>query len=110
MRYFSINKAVAVLDPIFADEQSWSIARNAFLKLNDLLALVKDMMNYKKIDGEDVSNLIQNMGENTINVDLENIQYEKNLTKVLDKAYLILRDGIKLTSKLIRQHEDKIQM
>ena len=101
---------IAVLDPIFQQGNEWNIARSAFLKLKDLLALVKDILNNGKNNGEDVSSLIQQIGGNAKDVASMYINYEKNVTKALDTAYLILQDGIKLTNKVIQQHEDKIQM
>lgn len=108
--FFSINQIIAVLDPIFQEENEWKTAQSAILKLKDLLALVKDIINNGKNHGEDVSSLIQKIGGNTKDIASNFVDYEKNVTKALDIVYLILQDGVKLTNKVIQQHEDKMQM
>ncbi|XP_043481651.1 ATP-binding cassette sub-family A member 13 isoform X2 [Leptopilina heterotoma] len=108
---FFINKTITMLDPIFKKESDWKTARSAFLKLNDLLVLVKNIVGKMDASNETISSMMKNIGGNLEDaVSIYYHQYEANVTKVLDISYLILVDGIKLTKKLIVKHEDQLQL
>lgn len=100
-----------MLDPIFKTESDWKTARSAFLKLNDLLVLVKNIVGKMDASNETISSMMKNIGGNLEDVvSIYYHEYEANVTKVLDISYLILVDGIKLTRKLIEKHEDQFQL
>ncbi|XP_050450054.1 uncharacterized protein LOC126850786 isoform X1 [Cataglyphis hispanica] len=107
-----INKAIAVLDPVFAYERDWPIARSGFLKLNRLLKMVKEIVKDRKLnstDADDFFNVIDRLGGAITTFSSNSDNYE-NLTQILDLSFLILQDGIKLTNKILDHHVDDFEL
>ncbi|KAL6258986.1 hypothetical protein P5V15_008908 [Pogonomyrmex californicus] len=105
-----INKAIAILDPIFAYERDWPIARSGFLKLNRLLKLVKEFMHQKINSTEDDIFSMMDRLHGTISTFSENSENNENITQILDLSFLILQDGIKLTNKLLDRNVDDFEL
>ncbi|XP_072756384.1 uncharacterized protein Ldd isoform X2 [Anoplolepis gracilipes] len=107
-----INKAIAVLDPVFAYERDWPVARSGFLKLNRLLKMVKEVVKYRKLnstDTDDFFNVMDRLGA-TISTFSSNSDNYENLTQILDLSFMILQDGIKLTNKILDRHMNDFEL
>lgn len=94
------------MDPIFAYERDWPIARSGFLKLKKLLGMVKETVKKGELDTSDdfftvIDRLIGTVSSFSSNPD----NYE-NITQIFDLSFLILQDGVRLTKKLIDRHMD----
>lgn len=109
---FSINKAIAILDPVFAYERDWPVARSGFLKLNRLLKMVKELVKYRKLNStetDDFFNVMDRLG-GAISTFSSNSNNYDNITQILDLSFLILQDGLKLTNKLLDRHKDDFEL
>lgn len=107
-----INKAIAILDPVFAYERDWPVARSGFLKLNRLLKMVKELVKYRKLNStetDDFFNVMDRLG-GAISTFSSNSNNYDNITQILDLSFLILQDGLKLTNKLLDRHKDDFEL
>ncbi|XP_028048892.2 uncharacterized protein LOC105837746 isoform X2 [Monomorium pharaonis] len=106
-----INNAFVVLDPVFAYERDWPIARSGLLKINRLLKMVKE---YVKNNGEASSTedffSVMNRLSGKISSFSSNPENYENITQILDLASLILQDGMKLTNKLLDRHASDFEL
>ncbi|XP_020291877.1 uncharacterized protein LOC109858741 isoform X2 [Pseudomyrmex gracilis] len=101
-----MNKALVVLDPIFAYERDWPVARSGFLKLNRLLKMVKEIADHSNLnDTDDFFTVIDHLRGA-----ISNSNNYENITQILDLSFLILQDGIKLTNKLLDRHVDDFEL
>jgi len=108
---FSINKALVVLDPIFAYERDWPIARSGFLKINKLLKIVKEVLKNHEVNStpDDFFTVINRLRGAISTFSSSPDNYE-NITQILDISFLILQDGMKLTNKLLNRHADNFKL
>lgn len=100
------------MDPVFAYERDWPVARSGFLKLNRLLKMVKEVVKDRKLnstDADDFFDVIDRLGGAITNFSSNSDNYE-NLTQILDLSFLILQDGIKLTNKILDRHVDDFEL
>ncbi|XP_015191826.1 PREDICTED: uncharacterized protein LOC107074670 isoform X2 [Polistes dominula] len=105
-----INKSVDLLDPIFEKDNDWTIARHGFFKLNMLLELVKTLLHNHTVESSnDFFSLLDNMSKTMKDYTLGRTE-ETQITKILDMAFVVLKDGIILTEKLINRHIDQISI
>ncbi|XP_035722982.1 uncharacterized protein LOC118441973 isoform X2 [Vespa mandarinia] len=103
-----INKTVKLLDPIFEKEHDWTTARHGFLKLNTLLGMVKEILhNRTNESSDDFFSVFDNLVKTIQDFSLKKTN-ETQVTKILDMAFLVLKDGMTLTEKLLTQHSDEI--
>ncbi|KAF7403454.1 hypothetical protein HZH68_006248 [Vespula germanica] len=103
-----INKSVELLDPIFEKEYDWTTARHGFLKLNTLLGMVEEILHNRTIESSDdffsmFDNFVKTIKDFSLNT-TEEIQ----VTNILDTAFLVLKDGMTLTERLLTHHSDEI--
>ncbi|XP_018348552.1 PREDICTED: uncharacterized protein LOC108752306 [Trachymyrmex septentrionalis] len=106
-----INKALVVLDPIFAYERDWPIARSGFLKINKLLKIVKEVLKNHEVNStpDDFFTVINRL-RGAISTFSSNPDNYENITQILDISFLILQDGMKLTNKLLNRHADSFKL
>ncbi|KAG5315958.1 ABCAD protein, partial [Acromyrmex insinuator] len=106
-----INKALVVLDPIFAYERDWPIARSGFLKINKLLKIVKEVLKNHEVNStpDDFFTVINRLRGAISTFSTSPDNYE-NITQILDISFLILQDGMKLTNKLLNRHADNFKL
>ncbi|XP_017788277.1 PREDICTED: uncharacterized protein LOC108570860 [Habropoda laboriosa] len=105
-----VNRSLEILDPVFSKERDWIIARRAFLRIQKLLELAKDMTNDQTTESSDgffamvhrLTNAVQFMSINIVN--------NENFTQILDLSIAILHDGAKLTKKILDDYADDIQL
>ncbi|XP_067204074.1 uncharacterized protein ldd isoform X2 [Linepithema humile] len=105
-----INKALVVLDPVFAYQRDWPLARSGFLKLNRLLKMVKEVVKRRAINSTDDFFSVIDRLRGTISAFSSNSDNYENITQILDLSFLILQDGIKLTNKLLDRHENDFEL
>lgn len=101
-----MNKALVVLDPIFAYERDWPVARSGFLKLNRLLKMIKEIVDHNSLNDTDDFFIVIDHLRGAIS----NSNNYENITQILDLSFLILQDGIKLTNKLLDRHENDFEL
>ncbi|XP_076760468.1 lipid droplet defective [Xylocopa sonorina] len=103
-----VNKSLEVLDPLFSDERDWTIARRAFLRLQKLLELAKEIEKGRVIESSDDFFAIMNRLASTV----RNVSASggKNLTQVLDLGVAILHDTARLARKILDHHTDEFQL
>ncbi|XP_014612694.1 PREDICTED: uncharacterized protein LOC106791527 isoform X1 [Polistes canadensis] len=105
-----IKKLVDMLDPIFEKENDWTVARHGFLKLNTLLGMVKTFLHNHTIESSnDFFVVLDNMSKTIKDYSLGKTE-ETQITKILDMTFLVLKDGITLTEKLLNHHADQISL
>ncbi|KAI4485555.1 hypothetical protein M0802_012731 [Mischocyttarus mexicanus] len=105
-----IKKSVNLLDPIFEKEDDWNTARHGFLKLNKLLGMVKRFVQNHTIESsDDIFSVLDNMSKSIKDLSLNSTE-ETQITKILDMSFIVLKDGITLTGKLLNQHTDQISL
>lgn len=99
-----------VLDPVFAYERDWPIARRGFLKLNRLLKMVKEVLKDRRDNSTDDFFSVMDRLRGAISTFSSNTDNYENITQILDLSFLILQDGIKLTNKLLDRHENDFEL
>lgn len=100
------------MDPVFAYERDWPVARSGFLKLNRLLKMVKEVVKDRKLnstDADDFFDVMDRLG-GAISTFSSNSDNYDNITQILDLSFLILEDGIRLTKKILDRHEDDFEL
>lgn len=98
-----------VLDPVFAYERDWPLARRGFLKVNKLLTMVKEVVKNQQVNStDDFSTVIKRLSGTISALSLPD-NYE-NITQILDLSFLILQDGMKLTNKILDRHMDDFNL
>ncbi|XP_029170086.1 LOW QUALITY PROTEIN: uncharacterized protein LOC114939826 [Nylanderia fulva] len=105
-----INKAIVVLDPVFAYEHDWPLARSGFLKLNRLLKMVKEVVKYHKLNSTEDDDFFSVMDRLGGAISTFSNSDDYNITQILDLSFLILQDGLKLTNKLIDRHKNDFEL
>ncbi|KAL0111880.1 hypothetical protein PUN28_013230 [Cardiocondyla obscurior] len=105
-----IDKALAVLDPVFAYERDWPLARSGLLKINRLLKMTKEVVKNREDNSTDNFFSVVNRLRGAISTFSSNPDNYENITQILDLSFLILQDGIKLTKKLLNRHIDDFQL
>lgn len=109
----SITKSIEELDPIFADEQDWRVARRGLRRLNDLLVIVKDIIERKKTETNrslpSAFDLMKSLSDGVVNFTSSKNNYA-DITRVLDASYLVIQDGVRLTNKLLDRHQDQLTL
>ncbi|RLU15876.1 hypothetical protein DMN91_011632 [Ooceraea biroi] len=105
-----MNKALEVLDPVFAYERDWPLARSGFLKLNKLLKMVKELVKGDAANSmDDFFSVMDRLTGTIQDFSSDPINYE-NITQILDLSFTILQDGIMLTRKLLDRHQDQFEL
>jgi len=105
-----MNKALEVLDPVFAYERDWPIARSGLLKLNKLLKAVQELTDDDAKDSDDDFFSTMDRLTGTIqDFSSDSIHYE-NITQILDLSYTILQDTMKITKKLLDRHQNDFEL
>ncbi|XP_023289550.1 uncharacterized protein LOC105698871 [Orussus abietinus] len=102
-----INKSLSVLDPIFANETDWPIAREGFLRMNTLLEMLKAILSNNNRSSDPEHSDLHGDDFNPFSWDPKRIN---EVAKILDAAYMVLQNGVKLTGKILTRHEDDIQI
>jgi len=105
-----MNKALEVLDPVFAYERDWPIARSGLLKLNKLLKAVQELADDDTENSDDdFFNVMDRLTGTIQDFSFDPVRYE-NITQILDMSYTILQDGIKITKKLLDRHQNDFEL
>ncbi|XP_024889665.1 ATP-binding cassette sub-family A member 13 isoform X1 [Temnothorax curvispinosus] len=105
-----INKALVVLDPVFAYERDWPVARSGFLKINRLLKMVKEVVKNREVNSTDDFFSVMDRLRGAISAISSNPDNYENITQILDLSFQIMQDGIKLTNKLLDRHVDGFEL
>ena len=102
---------MAELDEIFATEKDFTTARDGLLQVNSILVMIKDII-AKNDTGKSTASTFEL--SKSLNDGLRHFTEEfnnsENITKILDTVYVVLRDGVRLTNKILNRHEDQIKM
>lgn len=107
---YSMNKALEVLDPVFAYERDWPVARSGLLKLNRLLRMVKELV--KDDAGNSTYDFFSVMDRliGTVQDFSSDPTNNENVTQILDLTFTIVQDGMKLTKKLLDCHQNQFEL
>ncbi|XP_028982053.1 uncharacterized protein LOC107039836 isoform X2 [Diachasma alloeum] len=102
-----INRTIEVLDPVFAGDRNWPVARSGLSKLNSLLEIIKEVVERNTTAREEASpfELSQDFGESVQAFPHQLLNLE-DVTKILDGTYRVLEDGVKLMKRLLDHHAD----
>lgn len=105
-----MNKVLEILDPVFANERDWPIARSGFIKINRLLKMVKELVkNDTENSTDDFFSVMDRLTGTIQDFSSDSVNYE-NITQILDLSYVIMQDGIKLTTKLLDRHQNQFEL
>jgi len=99
-----------VLDPVFAYERDWPVARTGLLKINRLLKIVKEVIKNREVNSTDDFFSVMDRLRGAISTFSSNPDNYENITQILDLSFLILQDGIKLTNKLLDRHANDFEL
>lgn len=99
-----------VLDPVFAYERDWPLARSGLLKINRLLKMVKEFVKNGRANSTDDFFSVINRLRGAISTFSSNPDNYENVTQILDLSFLILEDGMKLTNKLLDRHASDFEL
>lgn len=91
-------------------ERDWATVRRTFLRLQELLDLVKRMVEDQTIDSSESFFAIVQRLSSTARFVYGNMANLENLTQILDLSIAILHDGAKLMQKILDGHQDDIQL
>ncbi|XP_043253492.1 retinal-specific phospholipid-transporting ATPase ABCA4 isoform X1 [Colletes gigas] len=105
-----VDKALTVLDTVFSSDRDWPIVRQAFLRLNKLLELVKGMIGNRETSASDDFFSIMDRLKSPMDHLFSNIGIDENLTQILDLSFAILQSEAKLAKTIIDRHKDEIQL
>ncbi|KZC04437.1 ATP-binding cassette sub-family A member 13 [Dufourea novaeangliae] len=105
-----VNKTLNVLDPVFSTEKDWSIARQAFLRLQKMLEFVKGMTEDRN-DGSssDFFTLIERLTNEAQFAPFITGNIE-NLTQALDLGFAILQSCARLSARILDRHKDELEL
>lgn len=96
------------MDPIFEKEYDWTTARHGFLQLNTLLGMAKEVLHNRTIESsDDFFSMFDNLVRTIKDFSFKKTE-EIQVTKILDTAFLVLKDGMTLTERLLTHHSDEI--
>lgn len=106
----SVNKALAVLEPVFSTERDWKSARQAFTNLQKLLELVKGMGENRSLEaGDDFFYMVDRLKGAARSL-FTSAEDSENLTKMLDLIVAILHNGAQMVRRILFRHKDEIQL
>ena len=105
-----VNKALAVLEPVFSTERDWKSARQAFTNLQKLLELVKGMGENRSLEaGDDFFYMVDRLKGAARSL-FTSAEDSENLTKMLDLIVAILHNGAQVVRRILFRHKDEIQL
>ncbi|KAG7198455.1 hypothetical protein KM043_005838 [Ampulex compressa] len=105
-----INRSIEVLAPALESEPNWYFARRGFLRINDLLSVVKDYVKNRTSDSpDDMFSIIENLRTDVDGL-FQSVQNYDGVTQILDRLFPILQEGVRLTKKLLVQHADDFEL
>ncbi|XP_076641439.1 lipid droplet defective [Halictus rubicundus] len=106
-----VNKTLEVLNPIFEPEEDWPIAQHAFLRVQNILVLMKEMqIDQRGSFTGDFFTMIERFVswmQFLPPVPAEGIE---KLARVADAAFAVLQSGAQLTSKILDRHKDDLNL
>ncbi|XP_076284763.1 lipid droplet defective isoform X2 [Lasioglossum baleicum] len=106
-----VNKTLEILDPVFESEEDWPIARQAFLRLQNILALLKEMGvdQHSGFTGNFFTMIERFVSSMQFLPSVPAKSIEK-LARIADAGFAILQSGAQLSSKILDRHKDDLQL
>nr|XP_031839600.1 uncharacterized protein LOC116430078 isoform X2 [Nomia melanderi] len=105
-----VNKTLEILNPVFSSEDDWPIAREAFLRLQKLLELIKEMIgDQPRSFSWDFFTVIQRIKSAMRSMSFS-VENAKKLTRILDASIVVLQSGTKLAMKILDRHKNDLNL